>query len=53
MKIEGCVGVDCAEFEHKPHPHALVVKYDPEAIHSNKILEVVRGVDPEATKIGL
>lgn len=52
-KVEGCVGVDCAEFEHKPHPHALVVKYDPETVESNKILDIVRGIDPQATKVGL
>lgn len=52
-KVEGCVGVDCAEFEHKPHPHALVVKYDPDTIQSSRILEVVRTVDPAATKVGL
>jgi hypothetical protein len=52
-KVEGCVGVDCAEFAHRPHSHALVVKYDPEAIRGSQILEVVRTIDPEATKVGL
>lgn len=52
-RLEGCVGVDCAEFEHKPHPHALLVKYDPEAIKGIQILEMVRTVDPEASGVGL
>jgi hypothetical protein len=52
-KVEGCVGVDCAEFERKPHPHALIVKYDPDAIQGTQILDVVRTVDPEATRVGL
>lgn len=52
-KLEGCVGVDCAEFEHKPHPHALLVKYDPDAIKGIQILEMVRTVDPDASGVGL
>ncbi len=52
-KVEGCVGVDCAEFEHKPHPHALIVKYDPDAIRGAEILDVVRSMDPDATRVGL
>ena len=23
--VSGCIGVDCAEFDHRPHPHALIV----------------------------
>lgn len=52
-RILGCVGVDCAEFNHHPHPHSLVVKYDPDEIQGMQILEIVRTVDPVATRIGL
>ena len=48
-----CNGVDCAEFDHHMHPHALIVKYDPDAIPSMHILDRVRKVDPEATIVGL
>lgn len=51
--IEGHVGVDCAEFIHQPHPHALMVRYDPDAIQGMRILEMVRQVDPEATRVSL
>jgi hypothetical protein len=47
------VGVDCAEFDHHTHPHALVVKYDPDTIQGMQILDMVRKVDPVATRIGL
>lgn len=52
-KIMGCVGVDCAEFVHQPHPHTLVVKYDPDAVQGVKILDMVREIDPQATRVGL
>jgi len=51
--IEAHVGIDCAEFIHQPHPHALMVRYDPEAIQGTEILDMVRSVDPEATRVGL
>ena len=51
--IEGRVGVDCAEFNHHPHPHALIVKYDPDTIRGIQILDMVRKVDPVATIVGL
>lgn len=51
--VEGCVGVDCAEFDHHTHPHALIVKYDPDAVQGMQILDMVRKVDPLATIIGL
>lgn len=51
--IEGRVGVDCAEFNHHPHPHALIVKYDPDTIQGIQILNMVRKVDPVATIVGL
>ena len=52
-RILGCIGVDCAEFDHHPHPHSLVVKYDPEEIQGMQILDIVRTVDPVATRVGL
>jgi len=51
--IEGHIGVDCAEFEHHPHPHALIVKYDPDALRGMQILDMVRKTDPKATMVGL
>jgi hypothetical protein len=51
--LEGRVGVDCAEFDHHPHPHALMVKYDPDAIQGMQILNMVRQTDPRATMVGL
>ncbi len=52
-KLMGRVGVDCAEFEHKPHPHSIMVKYDPDAIEGMTILQMVRKVDPVASRVGL
>jgi hypothetical protein len=52
-KISGCIGVDCAEFNRQVHPHALIVKYDPEQVQGKQILEMVRETDPDATMVGL
>lgn len=52
-RVLGCVGVDCAEFDHHPHPHAMIVKYDPDEIEGIDILSIVRTVDPVATRVGL
>jgi hypothetical protein len=51
--VEGRVGVDCAEFNHHSHPHALIVKYDPDAVRGVQILDMVRKIDPVATIVGL
>jgi hypothetical protein len=51
--ISGCVGVDCAEFDHHTHPHALIVKYDPDTVQGMQILNMVRKIDPAATRVGL
>lgn len=51
--VEGRAGVDCAEFEHRTHQHALMVRYDPEAIQGQQILDVVRRTDPAASIVGL
>ena len=51
--LESRVGVDCAEFSHHPHSHALMVKYDPEAIEGMELLQMVRKLDPVATMVGL
>ncbi len=51
--IEGRVGVDCAEFDHHPHPHALIVKYDPDTVRGIQILDIVRKIDPVASIVGL
>ncbi len=51
--LEGRIGVDCAEFERHAHPHALMVKYDPDAVQGMQILDMVRKTDPKATMVGL
>ncbi|MFZ5524794.1 MAG: hypothetical protein ACOY9D_12035 [Pseudomonadota bacterium] len=51
--IGGCIGVDCAEFDHHKHSHALIVKYDPDTVQGMQILNMVRKIDPVATRIGL
>lgn len=52
-KLAGHIGVDCAEFDHHPHPHSLVVKYDPDAVQGMELLQMVRKLDPDATMVGL
>lgn len=52
-RVMECCGVDCAEFDHHVHPHSLVVKYDPDEIQGMQILDIVRTVDPVATRVGL
>ena len=49
----GHIGVDCAEFEHRPQPHAILVKYDPDTIRGMDILQTVRKFDPKASMVGL
>ncbi|HTN94971.1 MAG TPA: hypothetical protein VMJ33_10345 [Gallionella sp.] len=51
--LEGHVGIDCAQFSHRPHSHELMVKYDPDALNGMEILQMVRGIDPVATMVGL
>lgn len=52
-KLTGHAGIDCAEFNHHATPHALLVKYDPDAIDGIAILQIVRQVDPQAAMAGL
>ena len=52
-RLMECMGVDCAEFSHRPHPHALIVKYDPDEVEGMEILAMVRHVDPVASRAGL
>ena len=52
-KVMECAGVECAEFDHHAHPHSMVVKYDPDQIQGIHILDIVRTVDPVATRVGL
>lgn len=52
-KLSGQVGVDCAEFLHSPHPHSLMVRYDPDAVEGIEILQMVRKLDPVASMVGL
>lgn len=51
--VEGRPGVDCAEFDHRKRQHALMVRYDPDAIQGMQILDVVRKTDPQASIVGL
>lgn len=51
--VEGRIGVDCAEFDQHTKNHALMVKYDPDAIEGIQILNMVRQTDPRATIVGL
>lgn len=50
-KLLGRVGVECAEFEHKPHPHEITVRYDPDEIAGMAILQVVQKIDPHASNV--
>ncbi|MDD2701456.1 MAG: hypothetical protein PHH36_09485 [Sideroxydans sp.] len=47
------IGVDCAEFEHRPQPHSILVKYDPDTIEGMEILQTVRKFDPKASMVGM
>ena len=51
--VEGRLGVDCAQFDAHTHHHAMMVKYDPDAIQGMQILNLVRNADPAATIVGL
>lgn len=52
--VQGRIGVDCAEFDHHAHHHALLVKYDPDEVQGMQILDMVRKTtDPMATIVGL
>ncbi len=51
--LEGRIGVDCAEFIHQPNPHTLMVRYDADVIGGMQLLDLVRKVDPTATRVGL
>jgi hypothetical protein len=52
-KLESHIGIDCAGFIHRPHPHALLVKYDPDTMQGKEILQMVRKLDPAAMMAGL
>jgi hypothetical protein len=51
--VMGSIGVDCANFDHHLHPYTLTVKYDPNKTQGMAILNMVRMIDPAATRIGL
>lgn len=51
--LVGRIGVDCAEFEHRDHPHSLMVKYDPDTVSGIDILQMVRKLDPKASMVGM
>jgi len=45
-------GVVSADFAHCSHPHSMVVAYDPEKVQGMWLLNIVRTVDPIATRVG-
>ena len=51
--LEGLAGVNCAEFNQHAHPHALIVKYDPDKVQGMQILQMVRRYDTSAAMVGL
>jgi hypothetical protein len=51
--VEGRPGVDCAEFDPRSQHHAMMVRYDPDAIQGMQILDIVRKTDPVASIVGL
>lgn len=51
--VEGRPGVDCAEFDFHSHYHAMMVRYDPDAVQGMQILQAVRKTDPMASIVGL
>ncbi len=51
-EIGNCAGVVSAHFS-PGHPHEFTVAYDPQAITSQRILELVRRWDGAATMAGL
>lgn len=52
-ELMGHIGVDCAEFDHRPNPHSLMVKYDPDEVEGMELLQMVRKLDPAATMVGM
>ena len=51
--LQGRIGVDCAEFEHRPHPHSLLVRYDPDTVKGMELLQMARSYDPAASMVGM
>jgi hypothetical protein len=52
-EVAGSVGVISANFDKHKHPHALTIQYNPDAVQSTQLLEVVRKHDSSATMAGL
>jgi len=52
-EVSACAGVISACFDQHKHPHALTVLYNPDAVQSKQILEVVRRHDPTSTMVGM
>lgn len=53
QEVSACNGVISANFDHHKHPHALIVIYNPDAIQTKQMLDVVKRHDPAATMVGL
>ncbi len=52
-EVGAAVGVISANFDQHKHPHLLIVQYNPDAVHSSEILELVKRLDPAASLVGL
>ncbi len=46
-------GVISVHLDEDPHPHAIVVAYNPQAVSSDMLLETIRKCDARAVKVGL
>lgn len=52
-EVAAAEGVIAANFDQHKHPHALLVQYNPDAVQSSQLLEMVRREDPAASLVGL
>lgn len=53
QEVAASVGVISANFDKHKQPHLLIVQYNPDAVQSSHILEMVKRLDPAASLVGL
>ncbi|MDO8447836.1 MAG: hypothetical protein Q7T10_03420 [Rhodoferax sp.] len=53
QEVAASVGVISANFDKHERPHLLIVQYNPDALQSSQILEMVKRLDPDASLVGL
>lgn len=53
QEVAAAVGVISANFDKHKHPHLLIVQYNPDAVQSSQLLEMVKRLDPAASLVGL